>query len=105
MEQDVTNQTGPADSGATLPDPLAEALRLVTLASARGLHVRLMGGLAFHEQCREWTAVARGHAIGHKKIDRFDSVTATRVRLNILSSAAEPHIREFQLFGSAESNH
>ena len=63
MEQDVTNQTGPADSGATLPDPLAEALRLVTLASARGLHVRLMGGLAFHAQCREWTAVARGRDI------------------------------------------
>ncbi len=63
MEQDVTNQTGPADSGATLPDPLAEALRLVTLASARGQHVRLMGGLAFHAQCREWTAVARGRDI------------------------------------------
>jgi len=63
MEQDVTNQTGPAGSGATLPDPLAEALRLVTLASARGLHVRLMGGLAFHAQCREWTAVARGRDI------------------------------------------
>lgn len=53
----------------------------------------------------KWTAVARGRAIGHKKIDHFDPVTATRVRLNILSSVAEAHIREFQLFSSAESNH
>jgi alpha-L-fucosidase len=45
-----------------------------------------------------WQAIARGEAIGHKKIDRFPSATATRIRLNILSSTAEAHIREFQLF-------
>ena len=46
----------------------------------------------------KWIAVVRGHAIGHKKIDQFATVTATRVRLNILSSSTEAHIREFQLF-------
>jgi len=45
-----------------------------------------------------WIAVANGSAIGHKKIDRFAPVTASRVRLSILSSSAEAHIREFQLF-------
>jgi hypothetical protein len=40
----------------TLPDPLAEALRLVDLAGSRGLLVRLMGGLAFHAQAPTWTA-------------------------------------------------
>ena len=46
----------------------------------------------------KWIRVARGQAIGHKRIDRFGSVTASRVRLNILSSNREAHIREFQLF-------
>jgi len=40
-----------------LDDPLDEALRVVALASERGLQVRLMGGLAFHAQCRDWTAL------------------------------------------------
>jgi hypothetical protein len=40
----------------TLADPLAEALRLIGLADARGLQVRLMGGLAFHAQAPTWTA-------------------------------------------------
>jgi hypothetical protein len=40
----------------THEDPLGEALRLVDLAAARGLLVRLMGGLAFHAQAPTWTA-------------------------------------------------
>jgi alpha-L-fucosidase len=47
---------------------------------------------------RTWSTVVEGRAIGHKRIDGFAPVTASRVRLNILSSAAEAHIREFQLF-------
>lgn len=45
-----------------------------------------------------WVAIARGTAIGHKRIDSFEAVTASRVRLNILASSSEAHIREFQLF-------
>jgi hypothetical protein len=40
----------------TLEDPLAEALRVIDLADAKGLQVRLMGGLAFHARAPEWTA-------------------------------------------------
>ena len=40
----------------TLADPLAEALRLIGLADARGVLLRLMGGLAFHARAPEWTA-------------------------------------------------
>ena len=47
-----------------------------------------------------WKQVAQGYAIGHKKIDAFAPVTASRVRLRILSSTSEAHIREFQLFGA-----
>lgn len=45
-----------------------------------------------------WTPVAKAEAIGHMKIDRFAPVTASKVRLNVLSSACTARIREFQLF-------
>lgn len=45
-----------------------------------------------------WKPLAEGHAIGHKRIDSFPPVSTSRVRLNILGSSAEAHIREFQLF-------
>ncbi len=47
--------TGP-NATRTLEDPLREALRLIALLDERGLHVRLMGGLAFHAKVPEWTA-------------------------------------------------
>jgi alpha-L-fucosidase len=47
---------------------------------------------------RTWKALAEGRAIGHKRIDSFPAVTTSRVRLNILESSAEAHIREFQVF-------
>jgi alpha-L-fucosidase len=46
----------------------------------------------------KWVRVGGGSAIGHKKIDAFPRSTASRVRLNILSSSGEAHIREFQIF-------
>jgi alpha-L-fucosidase len=45
-----------------------------------------------------WKKIAEAEAIGHKKIDTFAPVTASRVRLNIESSSSEAHIREFQLY-------
>jgi alpha-L-fucosidase len=53
----------------------------------------------------KWKTAASSFAIGHKKIDHFASVTTQRVRLNIISSAGDARIREFQLFslgGSAK---
>jgi alpha-L-fucosidase len=49
----------------------------------------------------KWTTLRSGTSIGHKKIDKFARTTATRVRLVIISSAAPPRIREFQLFDGA----
>lgn len=51
----------------------------------------------------KWVTIAEGTSIGHKKIDSFDAVAASRVRLNILSSSAEAHIREFQLFNAKDA--
>jgi alpha-L-fucosidase len=47
-----------------------------------------------------WKTIAAAQAIGHKKIDAFPALSTTRVRLNILSSTSEAHIREFQLYHS-----
>jgi alpha-L-fucosidase len=51
---------------------------------------------------KEWKTLVEAHAIGHKKIDAFAPVTATRVRLNILASSGEARIREFQVFNLGE---
>lgn len=48
-----------------------------------------------------WRRVTEGQAIGHKKIDIFAPVTTQHVRLNLLSTSAEAHIREFQLYDGA----
>jgi alpha-L-fucosidase len=45
-----------------------------------------------------WKTVARSYAIGHKKVDTFEPVTASRVRLRIIASSSEAHIRELRLY-------
>lgn len=45
-----------------------------------------------------WVPVVQSYAIGHKKIDHFAPVTSDRVRLNIVTSAGDARIREFQVF-------
>jgi alpha-L-fucosidase len=45
-----------------------------------------------------------GQAIGHQKIDRFAPVSASRIRLNILSSSQEARIREFQVYSDAPAS-
>ena len=52
----------------------------------------------------KWKAIAEGRAIGHKKIDSFPRVTASRIHLNILSSSAEARICEFQAFHMESAN-
>ncbi len=63
-----------------------------------GQHVQKYAIEVWNDETHKWRSVAGGEAIGHTKIDQFPVVTARRVRLNILSSTSEAHIREFQLF-------
>ncbi len=49
----------------------------------------------------QWTTLYTGTSIGHKKIDKFARTTTNQVRLVIISAAAPPRIREFQLFDGA----
>lgn len=50
----------------------------------------------------KWVSIAQGQAIGHKRIHHFAPATASHVRLNIFSSSAEAHIREFQIFNAKD---
>jgi alpha-L-fucosidase len=45
-----------------------------------------------------WQAIVAGSSIGHKRIEGFAARTASRVRVNILSSTDAAEIGEFQLF-------
>jgi alpha-L-fucosidase len=47
---------------------------------------------------KEWKQIVKAQAIGHEKVDLFAPVTASKVRLRILSSTGAAAIREFQLF-------
>ena len=51
--------TEPGVTNGTLDDPLAESLRLVDAADARGLTLRLMGGMAVRAHAPRWPARTR----------------------------------------------
>ncbi len=46
----------------------------------------------------EWVTLCEGRGIGHKKIDRFDPVSASAVRFRSLDPAAKPLIRSLALY-------
>jgi hypothetical protein len=55
----MTGDSGDPGDARTLQDPLAEALRVVDLADAKGLLVRLMGGMAIRAHAPDWPARTR----------------------------------------------
>ncbi|MBI3819090.1 MAG: alpha-L-fucosidase [Planctomycetes bacterium] len=50
----------------------------------------------------EWRTIAKGTTIGHKRILKFDPITASKLRLQILRSNAPPAICNFQVFASTQ---
>jgi hypothetical protein len=55
----MTGDPGDPGEPRTLQDPLAESLRVVDLATDRGLLVRLMGGMAIRAHAPDWPARTR----------------------------------------------
>ncbi len=53
---------------------------------------------AFDAKANAWKTIANSTTIGYKRLLRFEPVTASRVRLNILDSRDCPLISEFGLF-------
>jgi len=83
----------------TLPNPISFDHALTMEWLNDGQHVEHYSIEAWTKG--KWITVVEGQALGHKKIDAFTSVTASRVRLNILSASGRIHIREFQLYSVA----
>lgn len=48
----------------------------------------------------EWKALAAGSAIGHKRIDKFEPVEVTELRLRISRSVGQPLIRKFAAYAT-----
>jgi alpha-L-fucosidase len=56
---------------------------------------------SYHLECQDgesWREFTRGTTIGHKRLDRFDAVTAQRIRLVIDRARACPAISSFSLY-------
>jgi hypothetical protein len=93
MTADAT--AGPATQ--TLEDPLAEALRIVDLADARGLLLRLMGGMAVRAHAPDWT-----HRTRRREVD-LDFATRSKDRKAVFAllegAGYTPDRRHNALFG------
>jgi alpha-L-fucosidase len=50
----------------------------------------------------QWKTIITGTTVGYKRLIRFDPVTASKVRLRILSSRLNPTLSEFGLYKQAE---
>ncbi|MBB6673812.1 alpha-L-fucosidase [Cohnella nanjingensis] len=94
--------------------PLAEAsgdgksLGFILPFVSRINHVILMEDIAHGERVRnyvlearqdgQWIELARGSAIGHKKIDRFDTIETNQLRVRVLEEAGHPLFRSFRAY-------
>jgi len=96
MTADVAQGAGPR----TLEDPLAEALRIVDVANARGLQLRLMGGMAVRAHAPDWT-----HRTRRREVD-LDFATRGKDRVAVFklleAEGYTPDKRHNALFGGTQ---
>ncbi len=96
MTADIAQGAGPR----TLEDPLAEALRIVDVANARGLQLRLMGGMAVRAHAPDWT-----HRTRRREVD-IDFATRGKDRAAVFklleAEGYTPDKRHNALFGGAQ---
>ena len=85
----------------TLDDPLAESLRLVEVADARGLTLRLMGGMAVRAHAPRWPARTR-----RTEVD-LDFVTTSKDRAAVYklleAEGYTPDRQQNALFGQKQA--
>lgn len=51
----------------------------------------------------DWVVISHGESVSHKKIDRFDDVKSSKLRLIVTKSIAEPQIRNFEAYKVTDS--
>ena len=52
----------------------------------------------------QWREICRGESIGHKRIERFEPIEASKVRLRVARSIAPPRIRSFAVFRAGQAS-
>ena len=98
MKQIFSNRVASAagnGNAITLPLPKGSAPNMLVLMEdiAQGERVRKF--VVEARMDNEWVPVWGGTCIGHKKIERFEPMAATELRLTVVESVAEPQILEF----------
>jgi len=46
----------------------------------------------------QWIVIASGESVGHKRIQKFDKVKTSKIRLNIIEYKGEPNIKNFSVY-------
>jgi hypothetical protein len=90
----VASVSGCGDTlSLTLPTGCAPNMLMLREKIANGERIRKF----VVEACvdGEWIKVWAGTVVGHDRIERFEPLEASALRLTVLESAAEPQIREF----------
>jgi alpha-L-fucosidase len=87
-------------------------LRLVFDAPTRVNHVAMEEELRHGQRVRayrvealvdgSWTTVAEGESIGRKRIERFEAVETTAIRLRVTDCEPMPHIRLFAAYAAID---
>ncbi len=90
----------PAWLEVTLPQPTTFNVAMVQEHIAEGQRVAQYRLEAWDGQ--NWSVLMRGTTIGYKKLDRFRTVTATKVRLVIEEAVAPPLVQSLGLFRLAQ---
>jgi alpha-L-fucosidase len=100
MFRNLSAKTSGIGKQITLPLPSGSKPTIVSLAEnlAYGECVRRFNVEAFVDG--KWQTIWDGTAIGHKRLERFEPLNATHLRLNILESVGEPRIREFAAYAA-----
>ena len=80
------------------PSRIDHAITMEDIAEGQRVAEYVLEGL----RGDDWGTLAAGSTIGYKKIDRFDPVTVTAVRLRITESLEVPVIRRMAVQGDAE---
>jgi hypothetical protein len=97
----MTSEAGAIGAARTLADPLAESLRVVEAASAQGLMLRLIGGMAIRAHAPNWPARTR-----RVEVD-LDFATRSRDRSAVYTlleaEGYAPDKRHNALFGSKQA--
>jgi hypothetical protein len=97
----MTTDPGVTNDTRTLADPLDEALRIVEVADARGLTLRLMGGMAIRAHAPRWPARTR-----RTEVD-LDFATTSRDRAAVYKLLEQegytPDKQQNALFGQKQA--